>query len=489
MIRLVVVGDALLDVDIIGTATRLVPDEPAPVVDVRGRWLRPGGAGLAAALLATRGTGAEATEVTLVAAFAADAEGEQLMDLLAPDLRIVRMPLTGSTVSKTRVRVRGRTVARLDDGDGRAADRPLSASVRSAVCDAVRSADAVLVADYGRGVAGHPDLRASLEAVSDRIPIVWDPHPRGQAPARGCRLVTPNLAEARGYLAGPAGSDPVDPGNAARELRHRWQAGGVAVTVAADGAVLDSAATGTVRIPVPSTAATAEGADACGAGDRFASAATAALAGGASPDEAVALAVDAASRFVAAGGAAAVNVAASGPVDHAPDDLQVRPAGRSTGDRTEPGPDDVSAFELADRIRRRGGRLVATGGCFDLIHPGHLDLLRRARAMGDALVVCVNSDDSVRRLKGPARPVIPARDRVRLLAELRSVDAVIVFSGSDPAALLDRLRPDVWVKGGDYDGVVMPEASVVRRHGGDVVLVPTVHGYSTTRLLQEVTSR
>jgi rfaE bifunctional protein nucleotidyltransferase chain/domain len=153
------------------------------------------------------------------------------------------------------------------------------------------------------------------------------------------------------------------------------------------------------------------------------------------------------------------------------------------------GGDPRPALELADRIRRRGGRLVATGGCFDLVHPGHLDLLRRARAMGDALVVCVNSDDSVRELKGPSRPVVPARDRVRLLTELRSVDAVIVFSGSDPSALLDRLRPDLWVKGGDYADVAMPEAAVVHRHGGRVVLVPTVDGYSTSRLLQEVTSR
>jgi rfaE bifunctional protein nucleotidyltransferase chain/domain len=204
---------------------------------------------------------------------------------------------------------------------------------------------------------------------------------------------------------------------------------------------------------------------------------TAALAAGAPIREAVLRAVEAASRFVAAGGAGALNVAA-------PEVIASPPAG-SVMD----GSDARTAFELAERIRRRGGRVVATGGCFDLVHPGHLDLLRRARAMGDALVVCLNSDDSVRQLKGPARPVVPARDRVRLLTELRSVDAVVVFDGSDPGPLLDRLRPDLWVKGGDYRDVAMPEAAVVRRHGGRVVLVPTVDGYSTTRLLQEVTSR
>ena len=148
----------------------------------------------------------------------------------------------------------------------------------------------------------------------------------------------------------------------------------------------------------------------------------------------------------------------------------------------------TDAFGLAERVRDRGGRLVATGGCFDLLHPGHVSLLRQARALGDALVVCLNSDASVRALKGPGRPLVRDRDRARLLTALSFVDAVVVFDESSPAAVLERLRPHVWVKGGDYAAADLPERDVVERHGGEVVLVPTVPGYSTSRLVAAAAS-
>jgi len=121
---------------------------------------------------------------------------------------------------------------------------------------------------------------------------------------------------------------------------------------------------------------------------------------------------------------------------------------------------------------------VATGGCFDLLHVGHLATLRAARKLGDCLIVCLNSDDSVRGLKGPERPLNPQADRSRLLAALDCVDAVVVFDEATPEAVLTWLRPDVWVKGGDYDSV--PESELVRRWGGQTVFVPYLDGRSTT---------
>ncbi|MFI2280910.1 PfkB family carbohydrate kinase [Nocardia beijingensis] len=450
---LVVIGDSMLDVDIEGVAERLSPEAPVPVVDVERQWTRPGGAGLAAALAAQ-----SVAEVSLITATADDHDGRTLTRLLEQHVRVVPITLRGRTIRKTRVRAAGQSLLRLDTGDGTAD----GGSVSAAVTRTLRAAGAILVADYGRGVAAHPRIRSLLTELARSVPVVWDPHPRGPAPTPGTQLVSPNLKEARQFAPGY-----VEPDELAKVLRDEWAADSVAVTTGPGGAVLANGKRLTV-VPVPAGVRLAghSGTDTCGAGDRFASAATAALFDGSTVADAVSRAVDAAARFVAAGGAAALSTCDSTAV-------------ATTG----PTETNESAFEVAARIRARGGRLVATGGCFDLLHPGHVSLLRQARAMGDALVVCLNSDASVRRLKGPHRPIVTARDRARLLTELSSVDAVVVFDESSPSALLDRLRPDVWVKGGDYSGVDLPEAAVVHGYGGEIALVPSVPGYSTTQLV------
>ncbi|MBB4689147.1 PfkB family carbohydrate kinase [Amycolatopsis jiangsuensis] len=445
---LVVVGDTFLDVDAEGTADRLCPDAPVPVVDVTRQWLRPGGAGLAA-VLAARST----SDVVLVTALGDDPAGRTLAELLGCEATVAALPLEGGTVSKTRVRAAGQSLLRMDSGDGIASAAPLPSRVKRTL----RGAGAILVADYGRGLTRNPSLRALLTELAGEVPIVWDPHPRGAAPVPGVRLVTPNSSEAETIV--PEAGEPVE---LARKLRGHWSSEAVAVTLGHQGAALHDDGSGGRVIPVPETARVTGKAtpDTCGAGDRFAAAAAATLLDGATADEAVRAAVEAAARFVAAGGAGALSV----------EDVRVpMPAG--------------DAFALAAQVRASGGQLVATGGCFDLLHPGHISLLRQARALGDALVVCLNSDRSVSRLKGPGRPLLAAEDRARLLSELCCVDAVAVFDEPSPAAMLERLRPQVWVKGGDYADVAMPEREVVARHGGEVVLVPTLPGYSTTRLV------
>jgi D-beta-D-heptose 7-phosphate kinase / D-beta-D-heptose 1-phosphate adenosyltransferase len=431
---LVVVGDSMLDVDIEGTASRLSPEAPVPVVDAERIWHRPGGAGLAA-VLAARTAG----DVVLVTALADDADGKVLADLLAnAGVDVVALPMNGNTVCKTRIRARGQSMLRLDHGDGTAAADMVSRRVTSVL----ESARAVCVADYGRGVAAHPGIRETLTSIAQRVPVIWDPHPRGATPTPACWLVTPNQAEA---------------GDASAEsLRRRWDAGAVSVTMGSRGALVATAA-GSVHVPAP--AATGDG-DPCGAGDRFAVAAALAFGDGCDPRAAVTAAVEAATHFVAAGGA--VGVSSPAPIG-------------ARGGR--------SATDDVDTLRRRGGRLVATGGCFDLLHTGHVRLLHQARQLGDALVVLLNSDSSVRALKGPTRPVMPAQDRARVLSALECVDKVIIFDELSPEKALDALRPDVWVKGGDYVEADLPEAAVVRRHGGEVVLLPTVAGYSSSNLI------
>jgi rfaE bifunctional protein nucleotidyltransferase chain/domain len=144
---------------------------------------------------------------------------------------------------------------------------------------------------------------------------------------------------------------------------------------------------------------------------------------------------------------------------------------------------------VARAVTDQGGTVVATGGCFDLLHAGHVATLRSARQLGDCLVVCLNSDESVRRLKGPSRPLVPAADRARVLEALEFVDAVVVFDEDTPVEAIRRIRPHVWAKGGDYAGSDVPEAAVLAEWGGQAVVLPYLEGRSTTRIVQTAAER
>ncbi|MBW8817176.1 MAG: D-glycero-beta-D-manno-heptose 1-phosphate adenylyltransferase [Streptomyces sp.] len=455
---LLVVGDALLDHDLCGRVERLAPDAPVPVVSSLRRVTRPGGAALAACLAA-----ADGRQVTLVTALGDDEASESLSRLLADRVRLVRLPLTGTLSSKTRVLTEGRPLLRLDDGDGRAREQTDEA------CRAIAEAGAVLVADYGRGTADV--LRDALASAAARVPVVWDPHPRGNPPVPGVRLATPCASEARAFAGRLRTGEETQGGSAlhtaarhADTLVRGWRAASVAVTLGGRGALLSH---GETPLLVPSPV-TAEG-DACGAGDRFAATAAGTLADGELTETAVRAAVHAATRYVAEGGARALAVDAA-PAPHP------RPS-----DDHEPTDD---ALRTAARVRAAGGTVVAAGGCFDLLHAGHVALLQAARRTGDCLVVCVNSDSSVRRRKGDGRPLVPLADRVRVLRALECVDAVAVFDEDTPERLLGELRPHIWAKGGDYALARLPEASLVESWGGQVVLFPYLDGRSTTGIAE-----
>ncbi|WP_158614037.1 PfkB family carbohydrate kinase [Cellulomonas sp. PhB143] len=453
--RVTVVGDVLLDRDVDGQVTRLCPDAPVPVVDTLEVRSSPGGAGLTALLCARDAA------TRLVAPLGTDAAAAELGAALAARLELVPVPQEGGTRRKTRVRSAGQSVVRVDDGGpARPVDVP-AAAVAAAVADA----DVVLVSDYGAGTTHDGALRDALATAARERPVVWDPHPRGGAPVPGSALVTPNLAEARDAAEqlgiAPASDD--DPGALAEALREAWQVAAVCVTAGARGAFLAGPEGGAVHV-----SARAVPGDPCGAGDRFASAAAVALAGGASTREAVERAVLAASAWVADGGA---------------DGFRRRGGAVARETAPPPRPGTEPPAEVARRLRAAGGTLVATGGCFDLLHAGHVATLEAAAALGDHLVVLLNGDASVRRLKGAQRPVVGQEDRARVLAALDCVSAVVVFDEDDPRAALDALRPDVWAKGGDYVADELPEADVVRRHGGRVTVLPYVDGRSTTSIL------
>jgi rfaE bifunctional protein nucleotidyltransferase chain/domain len=340
-----------------------------------------------------------------------------------------------------------------------------------AATEAIRRASAVLVADYGRGMAAHPVLSVLLDARSGDArsgdaqsssgPVVWDPHQRGPRPPGGIDLATPNLGEAR-HLLGDPSLAPASGGTASPLVGHALDAAvalgrkleaAVAVTTGASGAVLAEPGAEPVVVPVEPGRG-----DPCGAGDRFAATVAVARAQGATRLEAVVRGVEAARR----------HVLGLGPLSD------------------DPGPSSSTREGVLARIaslRTTGRRVVAAGGCFDVLHAGHVQMLEAARRMGDALVVCVNGDLSVRRLKGRHRPINEVADRVTVLRGLACVDEVVVFDEDTPCDVLRLVRPDLFVKGADYDGRSLPEHDVVAEWGGRLVLLPLVAGRSTTGIL------
>lgn len=451
--RLVIVGDTLLDRDVDGDAERLSPEAVAPIVLGRRTTLRPGGAGLAAVMAASEPGWA----VTLVSALGPDEAGEQVRQLLATaGVELVDIGTGGRTSVKTRIRARGRTLVRVDEGGPvELGDLPRAGQ------DALADAGTVLVCDYGCGLTARADVREAVATAAARVPVVWDPHPRGAPPVDRVTVVVPNAAEARTAVGGVEVGGVEGDGLAvdvarARSLLRRWPVRQVALTRGAAGAVLVQ---DQVSTPLVVPATRAAGLDECGAGDRFAVTVAMMLGRGRLPSEAVSAAVATASDYVATGG----------------------PTGLVLGAVPQPSEDD--AWAVVTGIRARGGHVVVAGGCFDLLHVGHVSLLEQARRLGDCLVVCLNSDGSVARLKGPNRPLVPQQERAAMLRALASVDAVVVFDADTPEEILTRLKPDVYVKGGDYTIGQISEATAVESWGGQVVLVPYRSGRSTTSLI------
>lgn len=472
--RITVVGDVLLDVDINGAATRLSPDAPVPVVDVADIRRRAGGAGLVATVLAHDGH-----DVVLVTALGNDDGASHVRRALTGVSVLAGAPLA-PTPTKTRVRIGTHPMVRFDEG---CAPAPIPLSTAEMLA-AIASAEAVVVADYGRGITANQEIRTALSEAGRRVPVVWDPHPAGSEPVAGVAVVTPNLAEATASaLAGGLDPSRTDAEEAGRYLLGKWGSGAVLVTRGEDGAFLLSAGDPARGIPAPKTSVI----DPCGAGDRLAGSLAVHLGLGLELAQAATRAVEDASAFLAAGGAASLAVATEEPVsttEHQPSPV-VEPSpdfelkGLELVDTGDLSPDGV---QLAHAVRSRGGTVVATGGCFDLLHAGHARTLAAARSMGDCLIVCLNSDESVRRLKGAHRPIVSVEDRTELLLALECVDAVMVFGEDTPEACLSEIRPDIWVKGGDYTPEELPEARLVAGWGGRCVTVPFHPARSTSGL-------
>ncbi len=463
-----VLGDAMLDAYLEGTSGRLCPEAPVPVVDLGARHHVPGGAANTAAN--ARALGAR---VTLLAVAGEDAEGTALRNALAARGVIVNHLLAcpgRRTLAKQRVLAGGHLLLRLDQGDTAA----LTGRNEQAVLDRLEAlfprADAVLISDYGYGTLT-PQVIATLADLQKRFPRVVVADSKRLAAYRGVGLtaVKPNYSQALRLLGqgGPDGRGRVDfIALWGRDVLEATGARIAAVTMDIDGALVferDRPPYRTYARPTPHCRAT-------GAGDSFAAGLALALAAGADTPAAAEVAAAAAAVVVAKDGTACCSL----------DELRLRLA-------AEDKPSDLAA--LAGRLqdlRSRGQRIVLTNGCFDILHRGHVTYLSRAKALGDVLVVGVNSDESIRRLKGPGRPINTLEDRIQVLAALSCVDSVVPFHEDTPHGLVRALRPHVFVKGGDYTRDRLPEAALVEELGGEVHILPFVADRSTTGVIERI---
>jgi D-beta-D-heptose 7-phosphate kinase / D-beta-D-heptose 1-phosphate adenosyltransferase len=463
--RCVVVGDVMLDVFERGRATRLAPDAPVPVLTDIDTTYSPGGAANVAANLSALGA-----EVTLLAAIGNDTAGDQLLEKLCEGgIRtgsVVRVP-GRATVVKKRLVADGAPLARVDSGDQEPLEGAVEEDLAERAVALAQSADVVVVSDYSGGTVTQK-VADALGTTGHGCLLLDSKNPL-RLRWRSLAAATPNHLEAQKALDLPVEADPgqVDAGAIGEALQREIGANAVVVTLAEKGAVVVDEEV-TVRVDGRRVADP----DVNGAGDTFLAAFALSLGGGAEVRAAARLGVEAATLAVSHSGTAPVGVR----------ELLQRLPAESFAERS------VGLEEELERVRRSGGKVVFTNGCFDLLHRGHLFLLREARKLGDALVVGLNSDASARRVKGPDRPVMLEEDRVELLEALPCVDYVVVFDEDTPEALIRRIKPDLHVKGGDHTGDRLAEETIVEEVGGEVIVLPLLPGRSASATIKHIRS-
>jgi D-beta-D-heptose 7-phosphate kinase/D-beta-D-heptose 1-phosphate adenosyltransferase len=469
-VRVLCVGDVMLDRFIYGDVVRISPEAPVPVCRVVDEATMLGGAGNVVRNLDALGIG-----VNFVSVVGNDAAREEIRDLLkvlpAVTSTLITDPRRRTTI-KERFIAGVQQLLRVDRESNVTIDARIARQVESGVSKGLATVGAVIVSDYGKGVLTDESLTQLIESARQAgCPVVVDPKGNDYSRYAGAFLVTPNRQELVA-ASGMKGDSDEEIVAAARHIVETCRIDNVLVTRSADGMTLVSADQ-TQHLPADAR----EVFDVSGAGDTVVATLAAALGGGVPLLQAAQLANLAAGIVVGKVGTA---------VAHLEDIVESihRQELNMPGERKH-----LALKPALDRIatwRKRGDRIGFTNGCFDLIHPGHVALLSKSRAACDRLVVGLNSDESVRRLKGDTRPVQNERDRAAVLASLASVDLVILFAEDTPVALIEAIKPDILAKGADYTLDQVVGAELVQANGGSVLLIDLEEGHSTTATIERL---
>ena len=467
--RVLVVGDVMVDEFLWGEIERISPEAPVPVLDERTRRTALGGAGNVVANLVALGC-----RVGIGSVVGDDPSGRDLraaLTGLGVDDHALVTDSERPTPVKTRVIARHQQLVRIDREERRPVPEWAEAKLLEAVEGCLSGCGAVVLSDYGKGVVTD-SLIAGITRLAHRagVPVVGDPKGRDYGRYRGVTLLTPNRKEAAEATGLPLDSAEEVEAAGAR-LMEIVGSEAMVVTLSEEGIALFRRYAPPLMLPTRAR----EVFDVTGAGDTVIATLAAGLAAGAGLAAAAELANMAAGVVVGKVGTAAATAE------------EIRAfAGASTDSAASKICSAEEAVRIATALRADGRRVVFTNGCFDLLHVGHIRYLQRARALGDCLILGLNSDASVRRLKGEKRPLIGEQDRAHVLAALACVDHVVLFDDDTPLELIRAIRPDVLVKGGDYtrEGVVGHE--IVEEGGGRVELIPVVEGASTSRIVERI---
>lgn len=473
-VRVLTVGDLMLDRFVYGAVDRISPEAPVPVLRIERESIMLGGVGNVARNLRALGA-----SVCLVAVMGRDQAARDIKGLLRDDVEIESHLIEDDarpTTIKTRYIAGSQQMMRADRerivpvADGLEQD-----IIDRAIAD-LAQAKAMVLSDYGKGVLTELVLRRLLDAADERgVPVVVDPKGNDYRRYAGATLVTPNRRELTEATGQSAASDEAIVGTASALIASSG-VNGVLVTRSQDGMSLVRG-DGSDPLHLPATAR--EVYDVSGAGDTVVATLAAALGAGIAIEDACRLANVAAGIVVAKMGtatAAASEMAAS-----------LRQRELDIGESKTVTLDQARA--LAEAWRRQGLKVGFTNGVFDLLHPGHVSLIRQARSACDRLIVGLNSDSSVKRLKGDSRPIQNDASRALVLGSLASVDAVVIFPDDTPLAVIEALKPDVLVKGADYTVATVVGADIVQSYGGRVMLAVLEDGHSTTATVARISGR
>ncbi|MGM0415421.1 MAG: bifunctional D-glycero-beta-D-manno-heptose-7-phosphate kinase/D-glycero-beta-D-manno-heptose 1-phosphate adenylyltransferase HldE [Thermodesulfobacteriota bacterium] len=468
-IKVVVIGDLMLDEYLWGATERISPEAPVPIINVGREDLRLGGAGNVVNNLRVLGA-----HVMLASVLGDDRDGEVIRERLQRaqvDIDALVHDHSRITSRKTRILSGNQQMLRIDRETTKAVKPEIEQHLLHKISSKLAYADVIYLSDYGKGVLSETLIQAIIDQAKNKnTPVVVDPKGTDYIRYRGATLLTPNRKEAS--LATGIGIKDDDTLCAAgAQILEVAQLKALVLTRSEQGMSLFQYNAEPVHIPTRGR----EVYDVSGAGDTVLTVVGLGIAAGFSLEQASFMA------NIAAG----VVVGKVGTSTASPAEIVEAAGFLVAGSQTKICEPHALQIVLR-RLRQMGRKVVFTNGCFDILHAGHVSYLQRARELGDILVLGLNSDESVRRLKGESRPLVPETDRAVILAALSCVDHVVIFDEDTPLELIELLQPDILVKGNDYAEGDVVGAELIREWGGSVELMPFMSGRSTTALVSKI---